>query len=489
MTRLDNFQQKTVRILMLLVWLAIPLIAAMCWWSGRGLLQAAATAMAGAALSTYFYLSGRSALTLGMGFALALVSDISLAVYTLNGHPWQIDMHYLYFAALAMLSGFCDWRVIVFASGLILLHHLTLNFLLPYALFPGGADFLRVLFHGTVVLVESATLITIGREIRKSFGLAETAKKEAENSADELKRVGAKREEDLNTTTMRADVTSALLGRFQHEMEESVKILHGAAKELQSRTDALNATATRANAQSIAAATVSEETTQGVSAAAAASEELTRSISEVGGNAARSSKLAADAVQQAEATNVTIDEMAAVASEIGEVTGLISSIAEQTNLLALNATIEAARAGESGKGFAVVAQEVKALASQTAKATQEISSRIEAMQTTTARSVSAIQAITATIRELDQFSAAIAAAVEEQASAAHEISSNVNATAAGVDNIKNAIGDSETIARNTAEAACTVGRAALEVIGQTGEIRARVDAFSEDIHAVQVSAS
>jgi methyl-accepting chemotaxis protein len=488
MNRLDNFQQKTVRILLLLVWSAVPLIAAMGWWNGRGVIAAIAAAIAGAALSTYLYFGGRSVLLFGMAFALAFVSDISLAVYILDGHPWQIDMHYLYFAALAMLSGFCDWRISVFASGLILLHHLTLNFLLPFALFPGGADFLRVLFHGTVVLVESATLITIGREIRKSFTLVETAKEKVENSADELKRIGTKREEDLSITTMRADVTSALLNRFQHEMEDSIKVLHGTAQELQSYTDVLNATAARANNQSIAALTVSEETTHGIGTAVAASEQLTRSISEVGSNATRSSKLAADAVQQAETTNVTIDEMAAVAAEINKVTDLISSIAEQTNLLALNATIEAARAGEAGKGFAVVAQEVKALASQTAAATQEISSRIEAMQTTTSRSVSAIQAISATIRELDQFSAAIVAAVEEQASVAHEITANVSVTAAGVDQIKHAIGDIETIARNTAAAASTVGCAALQVTSQTSDIRSRVDSFSGDIQAVQVSA-
>ena len=134
-------------------------------------------------------------------------------------------------------------------------------------------------------------------------------------------------------------------------------------------------------------------------------------------------------VVEAERTNATIDELAAVANEIGNVTGLISAIAGQTNLLALNATIEAARAGECGRGFAVVAQEVKALAGQTATATQEIERRIQAMQSATGRSVEAIQAISGTIRELDRFSARIADAVEQQAMAAREIAGNATAAA------------------------------------------------------------
>src|SRR5262249_57963399 len=128
-------------------------------------------------------------------------------------------------------------------------------------------------------------------------------------------------------------------------------------------------------------------------------------------------------------TSSTIDEMASVANEIGRVTELISAIAGQTNLLALNATIEAARAGEAGRGFAVVAQEVKALAAQTANATKEITSRIEAMQGATARSVAAIEGISATIRELDRFSAVIASAVEKQAGAARPNSGGVQVAA------------------------------------------------------------
>jgi methyl-accepting chemotaxis protein len=485
MTSLEQFQWRVARLLIALTWLHLPILALMSWMNGKPTFLIALSALLGALLPTYFFYARRSVVIVGFALALALVGETSLSVYIYSGHPWQVEMHFYYFAVLAMLSGFCDWRIMLVSAAVIAAHHFTLDSLFPAAVYPGGANFLRVLAHTAFVAVETGVLILIGFTIREAFAKSELALGKAETSTEELERIASRREKDLSATTMRADQTGELLDRFKREMEESVEILHRAAEDLQSYTDALGASAARANAQSITASTASEETAREVNAAAGAGEELATSIAEVGSNAARSSKLAADAVRQAEATNVTIDEMAAVASEIGQVTGLISSIAAQTNLLALNATIEAARAGEAGRGFAVVAQEVKALAAQTARATQDIASRIEAMQTTTARSVDAIQAITMTIRELDQFSAAIAAAVEQQATAAHEISSNVSGAAKGVGHVSSAVSDIEEIANKTANAASALGRAAAEVTDQTASIRNRVSAFTDDIQAMQ----
>lgn len=485
MNSLEQFQRKIAYTLIILAWVHLPILAAMSWWNRSDTVLVVAAAAAAAALPSFFYFGGRSIAQIGISLAVALVGQTSLSVYIFSGHPWQIEMHFYYFAVLAMLSGFCDWRPLVLGACLIVLHHFSLDLLWSDAVYPGGENLLRVALHGIVVAVETVMLIIIGREIRVAFKAAETARGEAESAAGELHRIAARREKDLSATTMRADQTSEILDRFKHEMEESTEILHSAAQTLQTNTDSLSAAAARANAQSITASMASEETSSEVNSAAASGVEMARSISEVGDNASKSSELAAGAVRQAQETNCIIDEMAAVVSEIGQVTSLISSIAAQTNLLALNATIEAARAGEAGRGFAVVAQEVKALAAQTARATQDITSRVDAMQSATSRSVGAIQGITKTIRELDEFSSSIAAAVEQQAGAAREMAANVNAAASGVGNVSEAVSEIELIASKTAAAAGELGRAATEVAKQTSSIRSRVSVFADDIHAMQ----
>ena len=178
-------------------------------------------------------------------------------------------------------------------------------------------------------------------------------------------------------------------------------------------------------------AAASEETSTNVQSVASATEEMAGSINEIGRQVADSNRIATEAVDQAGKTDGRIAELSLAAGRIGDVTKLITTIAEQTNLLALNATIEAARAGDAGRGFAVVAQEVKALASQTAKATSEISAQIAAMQAATQDSVVAIKEIYGTIGRVSEIAAAIAAAIEQQGAATQEIARNVQQAALG----------------------------------------------------------
>ena len=231
-----------------------------------------------------------------------------------------------------------------------------------------------------------------------------------------------------------ATARRAELIRFADDFESAVGAIVGnvatSATQLESAAGTLTRTAETTQSLSATVAGASEEASSNVQSVASATEELSASVEEIGRQVRESSKIAEGAVTQAQETDTRIGKLSKAAQQIGDVVKLINAIAEQTNLLALNATIEAARAGEAGRGFAVVASEVKSLASQTAKATDEISSHILGMQQATQESVVAIKEIGETIGRVSQIAQRIAASVEQQSSATQEIARNVQSVAA-----------------------------------------------------------
>src|SRR5262245_19905049 len=485
MTSLESFQRKVAKALTALAWALVPVLMLVGWGLGRNPWSFAVAAFALAVGPTTLQWMRRPIEPVAFAVAVALVGQVSLLVFAFSGHPWQVEMHFYYFVVLALLLGFCDWRVLIVAAGLIALHHAGLNIVLPDAVYPGGTDYFRVAVHAIAVVIETAMLVFIGFAIRSGFAAVDEARRIAEDSAIELEKFAEQQTVSLENTTRRAGRTDALIDEFKREMAEAVTILHTAATSLTDNATHLGKATTRATEQAVTVSATCVQTSGKVNSVAQAGEELARTIAHVGENAAQSSRLAAEAVYEAERTSATIDELAAVANEIGKVTELITAIAGQTNLLALNATIEAARAGEAGRGFAVVAQEVKALAAQTAGATQEISSKIAAMQSTTTRSVKAIEDISATIRELDRFSALIASSVEQQAGAARQISGDVNAAASGATQVSSTVSEIENIARETSIEVLQIGSAATQIANQTQMVRERVAAFADEIHAAQ----
>jgi methyl-accepting chemotaxis protein len=434
-----------------------------------------------AAVPVMLFFLNRPVTAISFALAVTLVGQTSLLVYLFDGHPWQVEMHFYYFALLAMLSGFCDWRVLLLSATLIALHHLGLNFVMPEAVYPGGSNIFRTGVHALVVIVETAMLIAIGLIIRTAFAEAHVEREKAQCAAHELQKIATDRAQALDDTSAHANRLTNLLDRFEREMAESIEALHAAAKELQGSAQGLGATAEDATMQSTNVAAISEETSIQVKTVAHAGDSLAQTIAGVGASVSASSRLAGEAVSQAMATTGAIDEMARVADEIGNVTSLISAIAAQTNLLALNATIEAARAGDAGRGFAVVAQEVKALAAQTAKATQDIATRIAAMQSATGKSVSAIEQISSVITELDRFSARIADSVEEQVVSAREIAGNVSSVAEGVGAVAASVGQIEAVAERANRAAAQLNGSAASVTSQTLRIRERVRTFADEV--------
>ena len=216
---------------------------------------------------------------------------------------------------------------------------------------------------------------------------------------------------------------------------------------------------------------------------ATATEELSASVEEISRQVAQSAQMALAAVETANATNAKVEGLADASQKIGEVVNLINDIAAQTNLLALNATIEASRAGEAGKGFAVVASEVKSLATQTAKATEEIGAQIAAIQGETQEAVAAIQEIGKSITEISDTATAIASAVEEQGAATREIAENVQQASSGTQNVSSNIVEVSRGVQETGSSAQQVLLSAEQLGEQSDELQAAVSSFLDRVKA------
>jgi methyl-accepting chemotaxis protein len=270
---------------------------------------------------------------------------------------------------------------------------------------------------------------------------------------------------------------------FERSVKGIVSSVATAAAGMQTTAQSMTATASDASARAATVGAASDSASNNVGTVAAAAEELSSSVAEISRQVTQSSKIASQAVGDAERTNATVKVLSTGAEKIGEVVKLIHSIAAQTNLLALNATIEAARAGESGRGFAVVASEVKALANQTAKATEEIATQVSAMQSSTSEAVLSIGGITETIAQMSEITTSIAASVQQQGEATREIARNIQSAAAGSSEISAHIGGVTTAAAATGLAASDVLSNARELDNQSSMLRHAVDEFLTKVRA------
>ncbi len=327
------------------------------------------------------------------------------------------------------------------------------------------------------------TVDIVGTNRGDEIGKMAAAVQVFKDNAIRAEQLEAEQRAEREAREQRARRIEELSSKFETTVTSVIGSLESSGTQMKSSSESMSATAEETNRQANAVAAASEQASTNVQTVAAASEQLASSVTVIGEQVEQSTKKTTKAVSEAEAANGTVQGLADAAQKIGEVVSLINDIASQTNLLALNATIEAARAGEAGKGFAVVASEVKTLASQTAKATEEISAQIVGIQQESTDTVTAIEGIRAVITDVNEVTSAIAAAVEEQGAATQEIARNVQEAATGTQEVSSNISGVTEAASETGQAANQVLTASEELVQQAATLRQEVETFLNGVKA------
>ncbi|MCZ8186243.1 MAG: methyl-accepting chemotaxis protein [Beijerinckiaceae bacterium] len=409
--------------------------------------------------------------------ATTLMGQVMLLVGVLSGHAYQMDIHMAFFAALGLVAGLCCWPSIVAATLVVAVHHLGLNFLMPAAVFNAGADFLRVIIHAVILVVEAGALTLLVLMLEKAFAVSDAslaAALEASRKAQALGEDVARRQQEDG---MRRQALEQAIHGFEPAIRRTLEEAGTQASGMRQAAEGLSGIADAAQDGMAEAARSASDAAANVSNLAVSISELSRSIGEIA-NQVQSTSEALGAVRQSgEGSRASMAELTEASLRIGDVITLIESLASQTNLLALNATIEAARAGEAGRGFAVVAQEVKTLAAQTAAATEEIRQQIQAVQSATRASAGGIDVIVGRVVEIDQFMTSIAAAIEEQDATTQQISGTMQDAASNAAGVTASLGSLQEKMSRVEDVTRKVRESAERVAGTSGIVQQEVERF------------
>ncbi len=475
---LSALRRRALNFVLALLWLQTALIAFACWAVDSPWLIPVGAAVALAALAQTIARFDRrgdqSRLVSGVG----LMASISILVGVMSDQKMQVDMHMYYFAALAILVACCDWRVIVAGAAAVAVHHLALNFALPSLVYPGGADFFRLLLHAVVLIVEAAALAWVAFTIERMFDavsqesahaeqsrlMAEQSSAQALSAASEAAAAHSRNEQDRARVAQEdavivqslalslkrlaeGDLTSTMAADLPEKAEalraDLNTTVEGLRSVMQSVVKAVTNVKARSDEISTAAVYLSGRTEQ----QAASLEETATALHEITATVRRTAEGATHAREVVDAAKTDAEHSGAVvrqaveamgsieksSGQIGQIIGVIDEIAFQTNLLALNAGVEAARAGDAGRGFAVVASEVRALAQRSTEAAKEIKALISASAGHVGQGVkfvaqtgAVLERIVGQVSEINRTVADMAASAGEQAKGLDQVNSAIN---------------------------------------------------------------